>query len=389
MFLLRIRTASLVFFICGVPTAYCTSEALGLKIDESRLVAPKDSDTPTGAKQVCEYLTNIEYQSWSSEIQEISYKLWSESSSAGSPGELEVDTDEEEGAPGNINLIGNEKVDHTLPKATKDVSRTLGPINRSRHIGNNARQSEEYVPTRNYVKNEIDDSFARQLSTDAHSLLDLLPSDQSKTRTTYLCAALRDKHGYIKKFVFHNGEGLMPPAVRGKAHTLGYDIIQAEQSHAEGEFIQFLLHCHQVRPAWYTHIMGIGCSRPICGECDHLFKLFFGDNYPNMSITSAHSEKMGMVLTEDNIQCCFSHRQSATSEALPHSFTPMYNKSLEIDVPGTVLNLEAIDTATYSNYYMPKSLQQAIQYLADRPIDFSNGRFTKPGQDKSSRRRRR
>jgi hypothetical protein len=66
----------------------------------------------------------------------------------------------------------------------------------------------------------------------------------------------------------------------------------------------------------------------------------------------------------------------------------MYKKKLIIEVPGTVLNSEAIDMATYSNYYMPRYLQQAIQYLVSRPVDFSNERFNKSEQAKRGRRKR-
>jgi len=37
----------------------------------------------------------------------------------------------------------------------------------------------------------------------------------------------------------------MSPNMRKKAHELGYDVIQAKQSHAEGQFLQFLLHRKQ------------------------------------------------------------------------------------------------------------------------------------------------
>ena len=72
------------------------------------------------------------------------------------------------------------------------------------------------------------------------------------------------------------------------------------------------------------------------------------------------------------------------SHVVPSSFVPI-EKPLKIEVPGTVLHAEAIDMVTYPNYYMPRHLQQAIQYLASRSVDFSNERFSKPEQAKRGR----
>lgn len=44
---------------------------------------------------------------------------------------------------------------------------------------------------------------------------------------------------------------------RTKARELGYDIIQAGKSHAEGQFLQFLHSRDQKRPGLYTHIVAM------------------------------------------------------------------------------------------------------------------------------------
>ena len=401
MFTLRVRTLFLVFFTCVIPQVYGTSEASGLKIDWSRFSTSqsyKAASIESKESIVCNLLTDIEYEPWNCEIETATYELYEQGINVALLSVLSEDTDTEEEFQGNTHTSGkgnnqaaeiDNKVNDELPEANKkDISRKkLDLINRSRHAGN-ATQNEKYNPVRNYVSCKVDDSFSRQLSTDTRTLLDLLPSDQSKHSTTCLCVALRDKHGYIKKFVFHNGASIISPVLRTKAHALGYDLIQVEQSHAEGEFIQFLLRRHQVRPGLYTHIMGIGCSRLVCAECDHLFKMFFGDNYQNMRIASAHNDEREITVTESNIDCCLSRQAVDTGDIIPSSFVPMYKKKLIIEVPGTVLNSEAIDMATYSNYYMPRYLQQAIQYLVSRPVDFSNERFNKSEQAKRGRRKR-
>jgi hypothetical protein len=81
----------------------------------------------------------------------------------------------------------------------------------------------------------------------------------------------------------------MEPALREQAEKMGYQVISSEQAHAEGQFLQYL-HARGVftnpKPV-FTHIMGMGCSRLHCGECDALLCLLLGNSYH--SITAAVS----------------------------------------------------------------------------------------------------
>ena len=75
---------------------------------------------------------------------------------------------------------------------------------------------------------------------------------------------------HIRRFIFHNGQRSdiyheTCVAVKEK----GYHFIQAERAHAEGQFLQYLFQ----EAATYTHVVGIGCSRRYCPECDCLLSL--------------------------------------------------------------------------------------------------------------------
>ena len=85
--------------------------------------------------------------------------------------------------------------------------------------------------------------------------------------------------------------------MRDTAHKYSYDVIQTERSHAEGQFIHFLLHRNQKRPGWYTHIMGMGCSKCHCAKCDCLFKIWLGKKY--YAFTTAINDKKGSPLKSE------------------------------------------------------------------------------------------
>jgi hypothetical protein len=71
----------------------------------------------------------------------------------------------------------------------------------------------------------------------------------------------------------------MGPKLREKAQELGYEVIKAAQSHAEGQFIQFLRKRNKGNEQVYTHIIAMGCSRPHCKECDLVLRLLLGERY--------------------------------------------------------------------------------------------------------------
>ena len=177
----------------------------------------------------------------------------------------EVDTDNEGEASlerkGNTVKDNKELNELAIIKKTKPYR-----YNRSRHMPRGDEAA--YEPRRTYLKTELQSNKLRvQLSNDAFDIVSSESNSRTQDSTVCFCVALRDKDGYVKKFSFHNGTNVMSPAMRTKAHELGYDVIQAEQSHAEGQFLQFLLHRHRKRPGLYTVLapfLGPVISRDSC-----------------------------------------------------------------------------------------------------------------------------
>lgn len=124
-------------------------------------------------------------------------------------------------------------------------------------INNYALRPEEVIPN--------------QLKADAEAIHHVIPQTDRKGSanreygaTTVLCVALQDKCNRVKKFVFSNCKGIMGTTLRAKAYELGYHAVQAQQAHAEGEFLQFL----QERSTTYTHTIALGCDKDHCTECN-------------------------------------------------------------------------------------------------------------------------
>ncbi|MCG8340629.1 MAG: hypothetical protein MI674_05175 [Cytophagales bacterium] len=187
----------------------------------------------------------------------------------------------------------------------------------------NARISERLVWEKsrvdNYAKSR-EEILPATLASDAVAIHSVLEEDsRSYGATTILCVALLQKEDNdngkdsIKKFAFSNSQ-LMGPNLRDKANQLGYHIIHAQQSHAEGVLLQFL----QERPLGYTHLVSMGCSRLHCVECDVLLKLILGQGYTKITAAAV------------------SDTEGVTGE-------------------------NAVDTKTYRRYYIPEALQNSIK----------------------------
>jgi hypothetical protein len=75
-----------------------------------------------------------------------------------------------------------------------------------------------------------------------------------------------------------------------QAESMNYGIRNVHRAHAEAQFLDFLLYrvrerareesaTEKTKHLRYTHILGMGCSRQHCQECNALLKLFLGKNY--------------------------------------------------------------------------------------------------------------
>lgn len=82
------------------------------------------------------------------------------------------------------------------------------------------------------------------------------------------------QHGNYKKFCFHNLPTRNEEIV-DKAQALGYDFIETPAEHAEVAFRQFFLTRAQenTTTGYYTHIVGLECSRQVCSNCDSLLQI--------------------------------------------------------------------------------------------------------------------
>ena len=115
------------------------------------------------------------------------------------------------------------------------------------------------------------------------------------------------------------------------ADTLGYHSYRTDASHAEGAFIQKLWQGsveseEALDRRHYTHLVGMGCSRPHCQECDAVLKRVLGRDY--YRVTAA-----------------------ASGESL-------------------LVDQSAIDQDhTYANYYIPPGFREVLEAFTNRTIE--------------------
>jgi hypothetical protein len=280
------RIVGTFFLINLTPQAYCAT-ARGLVIDPPSNVGEVNK---SGEQEKVSKLIEIAIPKGAVKSQidnAVAYIILDDSTSFS-----DTDTDDEEETPSLES--GEEAIVNDQELNSFAVSKNTRSYNRSRHMPRGDKAA--YKPRRNYLKTELQLNQLRvQLSQDAFDIVASEPNSRTKDSTVCFCVALRDKDGYVKKFAFHNGANVMSPAMRTKAHESGYDVIQVEQSHAEGQFLQFLLHRHKKRPGLYTHIMGMGCSRRHCAECNHILKRVLGSNYHAFT-ASVYDKKMNRVV---------------------------------------------------------------------------------------------
>jgi hypothetical protein len=122
----------------------------------------------------------------------------------------------------------------------------------------------------NYVDPKDNATAAASLEDDAKQIHDVIPkTDVTGTANrTYGATTITtslEKHrktGLLKKFAFTNTD-LMPPGLRDEAEGLGYHVVKAQKSHAEGEKIQY----DAAREGVYEH-EDMGTDKEHCEECE-------------------------------------------------------------------------------------------------------------------------
>jgi uncharacterized membrane protein YkoI len=131
-------------------------------------------------------------------------------------------------------------------------------------------------------------TLCRELALDACEMANSHKSEGTRERTTCLCVVLWNSHdNYGRRLAFCNGIAFPSHVKKFNTenkkddHLYGkYQLVDNKPSnntggHAETKLIDFLLNCKKR----YTHLLGVGCSRPHCKECDVLFQVLLGCDY--------------------------------------------------------------------------------------------------------------
>ena len=151
-------------------------------------------------------------------------------------------------------------------------------------VGNGTLFNKEKAD--NFVK-QLDDIRPEKLAKDATEIWNAIPNEKSRKNATVICAALRDTDGFVRLFTVWNKNSVLCPAAREKAYKLGYHVIRAQQSHAEGQLLQFL----SKRADVYTHLVAMGCDKDHCIECDWMMKNHLCPGYLSISGNEVGSRK--------------------------------------------------------------------------------------------------
>ena len=230
----------------------------------------------------------------------------------------------------------------------------------------------------NQAPDQITKNLCRKLAQDAFRIANAHKSARTREATTCLCVLLRDEEQYVKKLVFHNSTREMQPSMRKKADDLGYGIRNAYLAHAEIQLIDFLTHRAQQRAnevttgqatkPKYTHILGMGCSRKHCQECNPVCKLFLGKNYAQFTAA------MGKLKDQESIPVI---------EALPQGS----EADLQMTIPAAMQRLKAVwqeeairgGSNRSANYRLLGTMQQHIQGKSGLTLDFTDPRFNPTG----------
>ncbi|MEO1300867.1 MAG: hypothetical protein AAFU83_01260 [Bacteroidota bacterium] len=221
----------------------------------------------------------------------------------------------------------------------------------------------------NYIRSHAQISALKDLAQDA---LQIAASTQGSLEyTTILCVALMNSKQRVKKFAFHNGttgDWRKPDAENANskesmAHELGYHLIQSQQSHAEGQFLQFLYQRCKQNPGYYTYIVGIGCSRRHCFECDFLLQLILGESYRKItSVTKIGDPEKAII-------------ESATEQAPLRLVTKRRFSIATIDdcSPNSFSQLCSSDKS--NKFYIPRLLREVIEKHIEASIETSGERY--------------
>ncbi|MGH9070014.1 MAG: hypothetical protein ACRDX8_02305 [Acidimicrobiales bacterium] len=169
----------------------------------------------------------------------------------------------------------------TKSKARKGNIRTPKQNRRTKRKRDKSREVQRVD---NWAKTALEVT-KQQLSLDAKAIHQEAlggGSRRSFGATTVVTAALLDLHGTVQKFMFTNLKSMVSKALCDAAARRGYQSIAAQQSHAEGELIQYV---RVARKGFYS-IQAIGCDKDHCVECDEVLRKVIGNYETSLGVGS-------------------------------------------------------------------------------------------------------
>lgn len=268
----------------------------------------------------------------------------------------------------DIESMGIEKKLRVEKEETYDTNLCLFALNSKPNENDSKKKNLLRENEVNWDKGFFTEHLCSKLAQDACHIVNTHKSAITRSVTTCFCVVLRDEYGRAKKFVFHNDKEKMSATMAQKAKELKYAIRTGYQAHAEAEFIQFLLQRKQQKKERYTHILGMGCSRRHCQECDSLLKLFLGKQYYRFTSAMDETASLPAVANVENgceILCKIHARIVYQTNAV--------NK----------------DGRRSDKYYLPRVLQDHIKEKAVLDLDFSSDRFVIKNEEDMIERRQR
>mmetsp|Transcript_23612 Transcript_23612/g.54959 ORF Transcript_23612/g.54959 Transcript_23612/m.54959 type:complete len:394 (-) Transcript_23612:207-1388(-) len=346
---------------CLVATLFCLLSTFtrawgiqvrGLDISQINTRLATDSSTATTGKHLEEMLETITFPT-SSINPSIEIIFSEERNTPGSDTDF-TNTDEE--------MVQNGSEENEIAAATQPIRFSLNTYADGRNL-KKVHLLGKYEFSKKLEKGVFSMNLCKKLAEDAFRIANADSNVRARGSTTCLCVVLRDKYQYAKKFVFHNGKNKMLKNMEKKATELCYAIKTSYQSHAEVALLQFLIQRSQLSPNRYTHLLGMGCSRKHCKECDCLLRLYLGANYH--LCTAAMQEET-----------------SSSQEKVVPIITTAKKGGLRMEIPTKVTifdavhKQEAVGDKIYPKYYLPHFMKEDIKEKSGLlHLDFSNKRF--------------
>ncbi|MHA7877380.1 MAG: hypothetical protein ACX93T_00425 [Bacteroidota bacterium] len=261
----KIRISFTLLGFSLITDANATSISVeGLKFDQIKEIAPQlPIQKPTEGSMLNDLLQEHNFKASSIERTSIQLKKEARETSGISNATSSDNLDEETA----------QKIKKASKANTSKIQANLHPHHKS--LAECYLRKDEMPTDTDMPGSSFTQKLCVKLARDALKIANTHTSHRTREATTCLCVVLSNKEGNAQKLMFHSGERL-PPSIRSVAGQLRYSF-NSYKGHSEAQFIHFLLDDTSLKQ--YTYILGMGCSRLHCKECDSLLKLGLGKDY--------------------------------------------------------------------------------------------------------------